>query len=153
MANKIYGNYAKHTVGYDILNGGIEAREEGLRILSKESDRQKMLRELAKISKTTKDSAEKRSIEATLKRFNYKEEAKQKSKPEVKKKAKVEPVKSSMTYTVTVGRKGKTFATKHEAKAYEAEQRKKTGKAASIVVGTKKPTHKVVNFISKLNDN
>lgn len=65
--------YEKGTVGYEIMNGPIEARECSLRSLSKEADRQKMLNELAQKANKTKDPVERRSIASTLKRFGYQE--------------------------------------------------------------------------------
>lgn len=72
-------------------------------------------------------------------------------KPEMVKSVKPKkdkPAKAT-TYTVMDSRKGKTFGTLKEAKAYEAEQRKKTGDFCEIREGTKKPTHRVVSFTAK----
>ncbi len=149
---KPYGNYAEGTVGFDILNGGIAARENGLRVLSRESDRQKLLGELATKATQTKDPAEKKSIKATLNKFGYKPD-KPVSKATPPKAAPIKQTPSQQkTYTVKGGKKSKTFATLKEAKDYEKELKRRTGKNADIIKGTKKPTHKIVNFISKLEN-
>lgn len=49
------------------------------------------------------------------------------------------------TFTV----KGKTFATKAEAKVFEKECRKKTGKAHVIKESNRKPSHTIVSFTAK----
>lgn len=66
--------YEKGTVGYEIMNGPIEARECSLRSLSKGADRQKMLKELAQKADKSKDPNERKSIASTLKRFGYVDE-------------------------------------------------------------------------------
>lgn len=50
------------------------------------------------------------------------------------------------SYTVRQGRTCKTFATKAEAKAYKEQCKNKN---VTITEGTKKPTHRVVNFTAR----
>lgn len=64
--------YEKGTIGYEIINGNLDTREFYLRSLGKETDRQKMLKELAQKADKSKDPDERRSIASTLKRFGYK---------------------------------------------------------------------------------
>ena len=64
--------YKKGTIGYEIMNGMLDTREFYLRSLSKEADRQKMLKALAQKADQSKDPAEKKSIASTLKRFGFK---------------------------------------------------------------------------------
>jgi hypothetical protein len=71
------------------------------------------------------------------------------TKKKTKKSVKKLTVKPT-TYTVYDGKSGKTFATLDEAKAYEADYRKKTGNFVSIEKTTKKPTYKFVNFKAKI---
>lgn len=53
--------------------------------------------------------------------------------------------KKAITYTV----RGKTFATKAEAKAYKALQKQRADKPCEIKEGTRKPSHTVVSFTAK----
>lgn len=68
------------------------------------------------------------------------------SKPDTSKPTKDKTtVAPKTTFTV----KGKTFATKAEAKTYEKECRDKTGKTYVIRESKKKPSHRVVSFTAK----
>lgn len=50
-------------------------------------------------------------------------------------------LKAVKTFTVWDSKKGKTFATMEEAKAYESAHRKRTGIFASITETTRSVTH------------